>query len=237
MPDSELSKSTASWYQDYYTRHGANRNDLLRNPGVLFQSLAADISIIRAIRSTGIDPKTAEVLDVGCGTGSALLNLIRLGFETERLHGIDLLPDRIAAGRRRVPTLDLAVADARLLPFPDQRFDLVYESTMFMQLTDDEISTKIAIEMIRATRKGGFILLTDWRYAPLWRSEYRALTRTRISDLFDVGRQTRWRDSFAGALVPPVGRTLSTWLPSLYFTVQRVFPFLAGQMTTVLERR
>jgi hypothetical protein len=39
-----------------------------------------------------------------------------------------------------------------------------------------------------------------------------------------------------GALVPPVGRFLSSRLPGLYFAVQALMPPLVGQTTTILER-
>jgi len=39
-----------------------------------------------------------------------------------------------------------------------------------------------------------------------------------------------------GALLPPLGRALSRYVPSLYFPVCRVFPFLVGQVTVVLRK-
>ena len=72
---------TRDLYHDYYAKKGADRNSLLENPGVLFQVLAQDAAVIRALRSAGLDPQTSQVLDVGCGDGASLWLLMRLGFE------------------------------------------------------------------------------------------------------------------------------------------------------------
>jgi SAM-dependent methyltransferase len=68
----DTEKETIEWYKRYYAKKGKDRNDLLRNPEVLFQRLAFDRSIIKALSSISIDPNTCKVLDVGCGGGGAL---------------------------------------------------------------------------------------------------------------------------------------------------------------------
>lgn len=57
------------WYQHYYRKGGAERNDLRANPEVLFQVLAMEAALIRAMRFVRQTPSTADVLDVGCGGG------------------------------------------------------------------------------------------------------------------------------------------------------------------------
>ncbi|HQU32183.1 MAG: hypothetical protein HRU72_06590 [Planctomycetia bacterium] len=42
-------KDTIEWYKKYYEVKGDNRNSLLRNPEVLFQTLACDASIIKGL--------------------------------------------------------------------------------------------------------------------------------------------------------------------------------------------
>jgi hypothetical protein len=62
------------------------------------------------------------------------------------------------------------------------------------------------------------------------------VTPARIAALFDVGGSTSVIARERGALVPPVGRRLSRYLPSLYFLVQALLPPLVGQVTTVLRK-
>ena len=63
------------------------------------------------------------------------------------------------------------------------------------------------------------------------------MTPRRIAALFDVGGETSVVARERGALIPPLGRFLSSRLPSLYFVVQGLLPFTVGQVTTVLQKR
>jgi hypothetical protein len=59
------------WFHRYYTTKGDDRNDPLRNPGVLFQNLAFEKSVVQALRGLVGDKRSWKILDVGCGAGSA----------------------------------------------------------------------------------------------------------------------------------------------------------------------
>jgi SAM-dependent methyltransferase len=235
-PDPEEKRTAGAAYSPYYREHGDDRNDLLTNPGVLFQTLAFDRANIRALGKLNLDRSKAKVLDVGCGTGSSILSLLRLGFDPANLSGIDLEQDRIDRALRQAPNVDFRCGDARQLQFADGTFDLVLESTMFVLMPDESLAREIAGEMIRVTRKGRYIMLVDWRYGKPGKAHYRGVSAARIRNLFDVGRRTRVTGVERGALIPPVGRFLSRSLPSLYFTVQALVPPLVGQTTTVLEK-
>jgi SAM-dependent methyltransferase len=224
------------WYRGYYAEKGAERNSLLWNPEVLFQNLAQDASIVRAVRSVHPNPNETRVLDVGCGEGASLLTFLRLGFVPGNLYGVDFQEGRIRRAKERLPGVNFQCGDATKLEYSGESFDLVFESTMFIHSVDDELSRKIAGEMLRVTKPGGHILLCDWRYSKPGSAAHRAVTQKRIAELFQIGRQTSRCGVFAGPLVPPVGRFLSRRLPSAYFLVRGLLPFLVGQVTTVLRK-
>jgi len=227
---------TQDWYGCYYSRVGRNRNDLRTNRGVLFQTLAVEASVVRALAGLPLSPGDAKVLDVGCGAGGDLYQLLRVGYRPENITGIDILPERIEGARRLYPQIAFTRADASAMDFPAGTFDLLFESTMFATLADDRLSAGIAREMVRVCRPGGFILLVDWRTPKPGASDYRALTRRRLRGLFGVGQDTQLRGVYRGALVPPLGRFLSARLPSVYFMVSAACPFLVGQVTYVLQK-
>jgi hypothetical protein len=77
-------------------------------------------------------------------------------------HGIDLLEERVAAGRERYPLLDLRVGNAAELPFPDGSFDLVTQFTCLSSIVDDEVRLRSAHEM-RRVAAGGWVLSFDMR--------------------------------------------------------------------------
>ena len=227
-------KQTVDWYEDYYATKGDDRNDPLRNPGVLFQNLAFEKSIVEALRTIHLD-KSWKILDVGCGAGFSMLRLLSYGLEPDRLHGIDIAENRIARGRHRQPALNFTLGDATAMEFPAKTFDLAMESTMFVQITDEAMADGIAQEMLRVVKPGGYIMLTDWRYS-FGRQGYAPVSSERIARLFRVGTQTEVVCRKRGALLPPLGRALSRYLPSLYFPVCRLLPFLVGQVTVILRK-
>jgi SAM-dependent methyltransferase len=225
------------WYRRYYAEKGADRNSLLRNPEVLFQVLARDASFYSAMGSIQPDPTTCRVLDVGCGDGATLIGFLRLGFRPGNLYGIDFQEERIWRGKELYPGMNLQWGDATKMEFAGEPFDLVHEAAMFIHSVDEGLSRKIAAEMLRWTRPGGYIVLTDWRYAKPGSDAHKALTQKRIAGLFGVGTQTVRCGVFPGPLLPPVGRFFSRRLPSAYFLAGRLMPFLVGQVTTVLRKQ
>ena len=222
-------------YSRYYDEHNDDRNDLLGNPEVAFQTFAFERANIRALQRAGVK-RNASILDVGCGSGAGLLNFVRLGFGASSLSGVDISADRVAEAKAAVPSADIRCESADQMSYADATFDLVSESTMFVLMPDESMAARIAAEMIRVTKPGGHIMLIDWRYSKPGSTVYKAVTPARIASLFNVGSATEIVARERGALVPPVGRRLSRLMPSLYFLVAAVFPPLVGQVTTVLKK-
>jgi hypothetical protein len=83
MAASEATKlSTEQYYKDYESRRGVDRNDILRNPEVLFQILAADASLISALRYIRPDPIRAKVLGFWLRGRSELAVVPKIGLRT-----------------------------------------------------------------------------------------------------------------------------------------------------------
>ncbi len=224
-------------YDRYYEKHGADRNDLLRNPEVTFQTFAFDRANIRALQQIDVDRESAKVLDVGCGTGASLVQFIRLGFRPENLTGVDPSAERISRAQRDFPSVAFKCENGDSMTLPDAMFDIAFESTLFMMLTSEDVARRVAAQMLRVTRPGGYLMLTDWRYAMPKSRDHRPMSSGRIASLFGVGTTTDVVARERGALVPPLGRFLSRRAPSLYFLVQALVPFAVGQITTVLKKR
>ena len=224
------------YYHEYYGRKGSDRNDLSTNRGVLFQTLAQEASVVDAVRRISHNPRTATVLDVGCGGGNNLFQLLRLKYQTENISGIDLQSERINEARRMYPSSHFVQGDASRMEFGDASFDLVYESTMFATLTDDKLCAGIAREMLRVCRPGGYLLLVDWSFPHPRSTTYKALSRQRLTNLFGLGTTTQLVSVSSGALVPPIGRFLSRYAQFAYFGVSTFLPFLVGQVAYLLQR-
>lgn len=226
MDISNADQKTKEWYTRYYKQKGKHRNDLLRNPEVAFQMFAMDAALIKALGSIVEKPQETRVLDVGCGGGASILSLLRLGLMPENLHGIDVQTDRIAEARHLLPTCQFTLGDASQMPFPDKSFDIVYESTMFAQITDDALAKRIAQDMVRVCRSGGHIILSDWRYSKPFNTSYCGLSWSRTVQLFQVGEKCVLESRHRSALLPPIGRWLSKYVRPMYFICHALFPFL-----------
>ena len=150
-----------------------------------------------------------RVLDAGCGTGSWLRFLLRLGAKPERFHGIDILPDRIQDGTRLSPNLPLVVGDAAHLPYADDYFDLAMQFTMFTSILEDEVRRRVAGEMLRVLKPGGTILWYDFILNPGNR-ETRGIGAGEIRSLFPACEVRTHRVTLA----PPLSRRLAplSWL-------------------------
>jgi SAM-dependent methyltransferase len=101
-----------------------------------------------------------DVLDVAAGNGNATLAAARRGCKVVSTDYVASLLDR-GAERAHAERLDVTfqVADAEMLPFPDNSFDAVL-STFGVMFTPNH--QKAAAELLRVCRTGGCIGLANW---------------------------------------------------------------------------
>ena len=215
-------EQTSNWYTEYYAEKGILRNDIFQRD-VLFQHLAYEKCWIEAHRNI---PRHSKILDVGGGNGSGIIRYLQAGFSPDGLCMVDILEDRVAEARSKLPAgCNVQCGDASNLGiFKDSYFDVVTSSTMFIQLTDEKLAREIGREMIRVLADNGRLMIFDWRY-DFWRSEYEAVNPQRLARIF--GANIQIQTVTKGQLLPPLGRFLSKYCPSLYFLCQKV-PYLSG---------
>ncbi len=229
----------AKWYTKYYKSHYEKKNkfrDDLLNPETLYQFLALKKCFFNSLYKISINKKESRIIDIGCGSASQLISLVSLGFNQENLFGIDINKIDINFAKKNYPLLNLSWQDATNLDFENNYFDLTYESTMFVQITNNKISQRIANEMIRITKKGGYLILLDWRYGKFNNANFLACNKRRIKELFKVDKSTKLISIEKGMLIPPVGRFLSRHMSSMYFVFSRLFPFCIGQVAYILQK-
>lgn len=104
----------------------------------------------------------ASILDVGCASGQLILELRSSGYE--RVTGIDISPNAIAASRR-CGLGDTHVMDAQRTTFPDESFDIIAASDVLEHLTDAPGAVR---EWRRLLRPGGTLIVMVPAFAFLW---------------------------------------------------------------------
>jgi SAM-dependent methyltransferase len=180
-------------------------------------------ALIRWIRTCGLAPVADKhLLEIGCGSGSNLLEFLRLGFQPENLVGIELLEDRAVIARHRLPNATkIRCGDASDLSVEIGLFDVVLQSTVFTSLLDDAFQHKLADRMWTLTKPGGGVLWYDFIYNNPRNPDVRGVPIRRIRALFPHGKIKVWRLTLA----PPISRRVTRIHPSLY-SLLNALPFL-----------
>ncbi|EIV96152.1 class I SAM-dependent methyltransferase [Frankia sp. QA3] len=111
------------------------------------------------VRAAGVTP-VHRVLDVAAGSGNAAIAAAELDADVT---ASDLTPKLIERGRReaaaRGVSMEWLQADAELLPFPDDDFDVVLSCIGAMFAPDQ---AAVARELLRVCRPGGTVALANW---------------------------------------------------------------------------
>jgi len=112
------------------------------------------------------------VLEIGPGTGYALVRLARAVGEAGKVYGLEISPRMLERARARVydagleKNVGLVQGDAAELPFPDERFDAVFASFVLEIFSPTEIPCVLA-ECRRVLRPGGRIAVVSlWAAGP-----------------------------------------------------------------------
>ncbi len=112
--------------------------------------------------------KGVAVLDVGCGPGTDVFDMVDLVGPAGRLVGLDASEVMIAEARRRATDLHVPitfeVGEVQALPFADATFDVCRAQRLLEHLPDAE---RAIGEMVRVTRPGGRILVFDFDWDTL----------------------------------------------------------------------
>jgi ubiquinone/menaquinone biosynthesis C-methylase UbiE len=108
------------------------------------------------------------VLEVGCGPGTDVFDMVELVGPAGRLVGLDTSEVMIAEARRRAKEshtpITFEVGDVQALPFPDGTFDVCRAERLLEHLVD---AGRALTEMARVTRPGGRIAVFDFDWDTL----------------------------------------------------------------------
>jgi SAM-dependent methyltransferase len=173
-----------------------------------------------------------RLVEVGCGSGGNLLELLRLGFAPEHLAGIELLPERYQAARSVLPSaVALTLGDASVAPVAPASQDLVLQSTVFSSLLDRAFQHQLADAMWLWLKPGGAVLWYDFTFDNPRNPDVRGVPMQRVRELFPQARI----DARRVTLAPPVARAACRLHPSLY-PVLNLLPPLRTHLLAWIEK-
>ena len=179
-------------------------------PEIVRQAAARSRALTSLLTATvGPDLSAVRVLDVGCGNGGFLRQLIDWGATPAHLAGTELQQDRLEQARARsAPGVRWHLGG--LDPFPDDSMDLVSANTVFSSILDEDLRRKLAADMWRVLRPGGWAMIFDFRYGNPRNPQVRKVSDVELLRFWPA-EQRQYRSL---VLAPPLGRALAglPWL-------------------------
>ena len=160
-----------------------------------------------------LDLGARRAVEVGCGAGGNLLELLRFGFRPEHLAGIELLPERLAHARGVLPgAVRLVAGDAAGAAIEPGSQDLVLQFTVYSSLLDDATQARLAAAMWRWLKPGGGVLWYDFTMDNPRNLDVRGMPLSRVRALFPHAAVQARRVTLA----PPLARAVTRVHPALY---------------------
>ncbi len=137
------------WFHDTFSFHGTFRR--LRQ---------------RTVNLACMQPGET-VLDVGCGTGTLVLEAARRVGHTGAVYGVDPGAQQIACARakaaRRNLSVEFQVGVIEHLPFPEATFDVMF-STLMMHHLPSPLKRQGSAEIARVLKPGGRLVIADFKH-------------------------------------------------------------------------
>jgi SAM-dependent methyltransferase len=190
----------------------------------------------RAVRlwlaETCIQPSSARVLEIGCGAGGNLLDLIRLGFTPSNLTGVELQEDRLEEAKRRLPpAVQLICGDALDVALEPGAFDVAMLFTVFTSLLDADYRERLAAHVWGLARPGGGVLWYDFCFDNPSNRDVAGIPVKAVRALFPAGAVRCRRITLA----PPLARAAVRLHPSLYHVLNAI-PLLRTHVLCWIEK-
>jgi len=185
------------------------------------------------LRTGGYEELEAlSILDVGCGTGRLLGDLIGLGGEPRLMCGVDIMEHRLEKAISRYPAVNFLSTDGVTLPFRNESFDLVLQSVVFSSIGLPALQIKLATEMIRVLRPGGFIWWWDMFYTVLEAGNQPLDPRKLFSDLPIRSKKVSWLPRPSEAIAKRRWRCTVGWFVDIFAAKPTHLAALIGPKAT-----
>ncbi len=201
----------------------------LDNPGNRFNFEILRAGITGRFHDLRFNRTEMKILDLGAGEMIWGDQLVAMGFDKDNYIGADLLLWRLQKGRRSGRAYQAVAASATELPFPASTFELISQFTMMTSVLDGTVKQRIAAEMMRVLKPGGFILWYDFRYSNPSNPNARGIGRRELKSLFPdlpISVETT-------TLLPPLARKLKGPLSPLLKFLYRL-PILRSHYLAVM---
>jgi SAM-dependent methyltransferase len=214
----------ASTYANYATSGYSSRWSAT-SAGNLLIARERDRFLVGALCGAG------SVIDLGCGDGNLALTLDAAGCRPGTYLGIDILPDRLALARNRVPWGAIVAASALELPVTDASIDRAAANVLLSSVLRARDRLAILREAGRVLRSGGKLVVYDLRYANPSNRAVRPVSVVELSTYLPA-----WKiESRTITLLPPLARSLAGRGNTRYRLLSAV-PIMRSHIAVVMTK-
>ncbi len=101
-----------------------------------------------------------NILEVGCGTGRLLTNLIKSGYIVD---GADASPNMLKKLQEKIKSISIVPSlyesESANMPFDDNKYNFVYAIRLLNQTESKDYALRTIKEMVRITKPNGYVLV------------------------------------------------------------------------------
>jgi len=145
----------------------------------------------------------AEVLEVGCGTGFVLSELLK--FKNYKLYGAELYLEGLKFAKERLPNVEFVQLDLRKVPF-ENKFDAIGAFDVLEHIEEDEFVMK---NIYKALKPNGYFFISVPQHKWLWSTQddtsfhkRRYSKNEMFKKLISSGFKVKYFTSFVFTLLP-----------------------------------
>ncbi len=193
------------------------------NPATYLIEQEKERALIKLFKENKLLPlEDKKILEIGCGTGTNLLNFLKLGFTPANIYANDLIEERLEHAKKVLPSeVKIFTGNALDLNFNDNSFDIVFQSMVFSSILDKDFKKKLADKMWNWVKPGGGILWYDFTFDNPSNPDVKGIRPKDVKEIFNhksfyIKRLT---------LAPPIARAVTKIHPNLYHIFNSIYFF------------
>ena len=168
-----------------------------------------------------------KLIEIGAGGGSNIEFFHQLGISYSNIYANELIDERINDLKKNYCEINVLEGNAVDINI-DIKFDIVFQSTVFTSILNDDMQLAVAKKMWEVLSDDGIILWYDFVYNNPNNKDVRKVSRKRIKALFPLGTKFSF---IKVTLAPPIGRRVGKGYP--FFNT---FRFLRTHLIAVIRK-
>jgi len=157
FPGEEISWVCKYFLDALYWKNKAEMDSVAHEFKLTYRKDDGRYQVIEHLISEKIGTAGKDILDLGCGKGGYLRNLVPT-FPDDHFYGVDISEEVLKYLDQDLTTVEKRIGNLTCVPYSDDSFDLTYTCEALEHAVD--IGSAIR-EMARVTKSGGYIVVID----------------------------------------------------------------------------